>query len=70
MYPPEHLENFRASNPMKSLSDAFAMAEAMVYMSSPAAAFMTGTVVSLDGGQALWGVTWPAGRPAYFDGQG
>lgn len=69
-YPPEHLTNFRENNPMKRLSDAFEMAETMVYMSSPAAAFMTGEVVAVDGGQAMWGTTWPAGRPEWFGGPG
>ena len=66
-YPKEFLDNFRAGNPMKSLSDAFEMAETMVYMSSPAAAFMTGEVVAVDGGQSMWGTTWLAGRPEWFD---
>lgn len=70
MYPPEHLDNFRQNNPMKTLSDAWEMAETMVYMSSPAAAFMTGAVITVDGGQALWGTTWPAGRPDWFDRPG
>lgn len=70
MYPPEHLENFQSSNPMKSLSDAFEMAESIAYIASPASAFMTGAVVTVDGGQSLWGVTWPAGKPEYFAGNG
>ena len=69
MYPPESLKYFK-SNPMKSTSDAFEMAEALVYMSSPAAAFMNGALVIIDGGQAQWGSTWPAGRPDYYSEQG
>ena len=69
MYPPETIEHFK-TNPMKSTSDAFEMAEALVYMSSPATAFMNGALVIIDGGQAQWGTTWPAGRPDYYSGQG
>ena len=69
MYPPESLKYFK-SNPMKSTSNAFEMAEALVYMSSPAAAFMNGALVIIDGGQAQWGSTWPAGRPEYYSEQG
>lgn len=66
MYPPEFIRNFQASNPMNSLSDAFEMAEALVYMTSPAAAFMNGSIVAIDGGQAQWGVTWMNGEPEYY----
>lgn len=64
-YPEENLGMFKA-NPMRSMSDAFEMAETMVYMSSPAAAFMTGEVVAVDGGQAMWGTSWLAGKPDWF----
>jgi NAD(P)-dependent dehydrogenase (short-subunit alcohol dehydrogenase family) len=70
MYPDDAVRHMAVANPMKRPSDAFSMAEALVYMSSPAANFMNGTVVTLDGGMNLWGVGWPAGKPAYFaDGE-
>lgn len=69
MYQPENLRHF-TSNPMKSMSDAFEMAEAIVYMSSPAARFMNGSLNIIDGGQAQWGVTWAAGQPEYYSEQG
>lgn len=65
-YPKENLHEFY-QNPMRRTSDAFEMAETMVYMASPAAAFMTGEVVTLDGGQQLWGNSWLAGRPKWFN---
>lgn len=64
-YPEENLDQFY-QNPMRTTSDAFEMAETMAYMSSPAAAFMTGELVALDGGQQLWGNSWLAGRPKWF----
>lgn len=64
-YPEENLDQFY-QNPMRATSDAFEMAETMVYMSSPAAAFMTGELVALDGGQQLWGNSWLYGRPKWF----
>lgn len=70
MYPPEHIQNFRDSNPLKSLSDAFEMAQALVYMSSPATKFMTGSLLTIDGGQSQWGVTWPLGQPDWYSRNG
>lgn len=70
MYPEHASRRFSTANPMKTWSDAFTMAETLVYMSSPAASFMNGAIVTLDGGMTLWGVGWPAGRPDYFaDGE-
>lgn len=66
MYPDEAMRHMAVANPMKRPSDAFSMAEALAYMSSPAASFMNGAVVTLDGGMSMWGVGWPAGKPAYF----
>ncbi len=64
-YPEENLDQFY-QNPMRSTSDAWEMAESMVYMSSPAAAFMNGELVVIDGGQQLWGNSWLVGRPKWF----
>jgi NAD(P)-dependent dehydrogenase (short-subunit alcohol dehydrogenase family) len=66
MYPDEALRTFETCNPMMKTSDAFEMAEAMVYLSSPAAAFINGSLLTIDGGQSAWGDAWPAGRPDYF----
>ncbi|WP_156681229.1 SDR family oxidoreductase [Sphingomonas profundi] len=68
MYPEEALRHMATANPMKRASDAFSMAETLVYMASPAADLMNGAVMTVDGGMTMWGVGWPAGRPAYFAG--
>ena len=65
--PPEAaLGYLHNANPMKTRGDAWAVAEAIVYLASPAARFINGDLMVMDGGQAQWGVVWPAGIPDYF----
>lgn len=67
VYPPAALERFHEANPMKRLGDAWDVAEATMYLGSDAAAFVTGELLTIDGGMAQWGVVWPAGMPDYFN---
>ncbi|HZU64862.1 MAG TPA: SDR family oxidoreductase, partial [Novosphingobium sp.] len=67
MYPEEALARFHMANPMKTRGDAWDVAEAIAYLASPAARFVNGDLILLDGGQAQWGVVWPAGMPDYFN---
>ncbi|MBB4632412.1 SDR family oxidoreductase [Sphingosinicella soli] len=70
MYPEEALKRFHKANPMKMRGDAWDVAEAIAYLASPAARFINGDLLVLDGGQAQWGVIWPAGMPDYFSEDG
>jgi NAD(P)-dependent dehydrogenase (short-subunit alcohol dehydrogenase family) len=70
VYPEEALARFHKANPMKTRGDAWDVAEAVAYLASPAARFITGDLIVIDGGQAQWGVVWPGGMPAYFDESG
>lgn len=67
VYPDEALERFHLANPMKRRGDAWDVAEAVVYLSAPSGKFITGEVLTVDGGQNQWGVNWPAGIPDYFN---
>jgi NAD(P)-dependent dehydrogenase (short-subunit alcohol dehydrogenase family) len=67
VYPPHALERFHEANPMKRLGDAWDVAEAAMYLGSDAGGFVTGEVLTIDGGMAQWGVVWPAGMPEYFN---
>ena len=67
VYPPKALERFHEANPMKRLGDAWDVAEATAYLGSDAAGFITGEVLTIDGGMAQWGVVWPGGMPDYFN---
>jgi NAD(P)-dependent dehydrogenase (short-subunit alcohol dehydrogenase family) len=67
VYPDEALTRFHLANPMQKRGDAWDVAEAAVYLSAPSGKFITGEVLTIDGGQNQWGVNWPAGIPDYFN---
>ena len=65
-YPPEGAATYKQANPMLRVGDAWDVAEACVYLAAPSAKFITGEVLTVDGGQQLWGDPWPTGRPPWF----
>ena len=65
-YPPEGLKTYVEANPMKRPGDVWDVAEACVYLAAPSAKFITGEVLTVDGGQQCWGDPWPTGRPDHF----
>ncbi|MDN5939085.1 MAG: SDR family oxidoreductase, partial [Salinisphaera sp.] len=67
VYPPEAVKEFPLANPMRRPGTAMEIAEACVYLSAPSASFVTGEVLTVDGGGCLWGELWTAGRPAWFE---
>lgn len=66
-YPPERLNQFYNSNPMRALGDVHDIAEACAYLASHAAKFITGETLVVDGGGRFWGETWLSERPAHFE---
>ena len=66
VYPPEARAEFHRANPMRRPGSLREIAESAVFLASPAASFMTGEVMTVDGGGRLWGELWTAGRPDYF----
>ncbi|HSV71993.1 MAG TPA: SDR family oxidoreductase [Methylibium sp.] len=66
VYPPEARREFHRANPMRRPGSLREIAEAAVFLASPAASFMTGEVMTVDGGGRLWGELWTAGRPEHF----
>jgi len=66
VYPAEGVATYAQSNPMRRSGDAQDIAEACVYLAAPSAKFITGEVITVDGGQQMWGDPWPTGRPDYF----
>ncbi|MGE0700925.1 MAG: SDR family oxidoreductase [Hyphomicrobiaceae bacterium] len=65
-YPPDGAATYKEANPMKRVGDAWDVAEACVYLAAPSGKFVTGEVLTVDGGQQLWGDPWPTGRPDWF----
>ena len=70
VYPEEALGRFHMANPLKQRGNAWEVAEAIAYLASPAARFINGDLLIIDGGQAQWGVVWPGGMPDYFHEDG
>jgi NAD(P)-dependent dehydrogenase (short-subunit alcohol dehydrogenase family) len=61
-YPPELVEASVARTPQQRLGSVEEVAHAIVYLASPAAAFVTGATLRIDGGASLWGDSWPIPR--------
>jgi NAD(P)-dependent dehydrogenase (short-subunit alcohol dehydrogenase family) len=66
VYPEEGAATYKESNPMRRHGDPHDIAEACVYLAASSGKFITGEVVTVDGGQQMWGDPWPTGRPDYF----
>lgn len=64
-YPPTARPSL-AHNPMRRVGDLHDVAEACVYLAAPSGKFITGEVLTVDGGSQVWGEFWPLGRPDYF----
>lgn len=57
-YPPALLERGVAQTPLKRAGTCEEVAASIVFLASPAAQFITGATLRIDGGQALWGNLW------------
>lgn len=66
VYPDEARAEFDRSNPMKRFGDVLDVSDACCYLAGPSGKFITGEVITVDGGNQLWGEQWTAGRPDYF----
>jgi citronellol/citronellal dehydrogenase len=66
VYSPEARATYPRSNPMMRVGSTFDIAEACAYLSSSAGAYITGEVLTVDGGGQHWGESWTTGKPDYF----
>ena len=65
-YSDEAVKAFSVANPMKHVGDVQDIAEAAVYLSAPSGKFITGELLTVDGGGVLWGEAWTIPKPDYF----
>lgn len=66
VYSPQARAAYPRSNPMMKVGDAWDIAEACVYLGGPAGKYITGELLTVDGGAQHWGETWTTGKPDYF----
>ena len=66
VYEPEVARMFQYANPLHRFGDALDIAQAIVYLAAPSGKFITGEVLSVDGGAQQHGENWSAGIPDYF----
>jgi citronellol/citronellal dehydrogenase len=66
VYPDEARQALPKSNLMKRFGDVRDIADAVCYLVGPSGAFMTGEVVTVDGGNQVWGDQWTIPKPAWF----
>lgn len=64
-YPPEARPSF-GHNPMRRLGDPHDVAQATAFLASDGAAFTTGALLHVDGGEDVWGEYWAIGKPDWF----
>lgn len=57
------IEMARKKTPLKRLGQPKEVADAVVFLASQAASFITGATLYIDGGACLWGETWPIPEP-------
>ena len=63
VYSPEARAAYPRSNPMMRVGSAWDIAEACVYLGGPAAGYVTGETLTVDGGGQHWGETWTIPKP-------
>jgi citronellol/citronellal dehydrogenase len=66
VYSEEARASYMHCNPQRTVGDAGEIAEACIYAGGPSSAYMTGNVITIDGGTRHWGEIWTNGTPAHF----
>ena len=70
VYSPEARAAYTRANPMMRVGSPWDIAEACAYLSAGSGNYVTGEILTVDGGGQHWGETWTTGKPSYFGGDG
>jgi citronellol/citronellal dehydrogenase len=66
-YEPQVRERMaRNSSPQRRTGNVADIADACIYLAMPSSRFVTGEVLTVDGGQQLWGDVWATPKPDFF----
>lgn len=66
VYSPEARATYARTNPMMRVGTAWDIAEACAYLGAASGSYVTGEVLTVDGGGQHWGETWTTGKPDWF----
>ncbi len=66
-YPEHATARFRNVNPQRRMGNGWDIAEGVAYLSADSGGFITGEVLTIDGGMQMWGTVWPDGVPDHFN---
>ncbi len=66
VYSTEARAAYPKTNPMMRAGTAWDIAQASAFLSAASGNFITGEVLTVDGGGQHWGETWTTGKPQYF----
>lgn len=67
VYPEEARRRFPNTNPMRRFGDVRDVTDAVCYLAGPSGGYITGEVITVDGGSHVWGDLWTIPRPAWFE---
>ncbi|MCZ6859297.1 MAG: SDR family oxidoreductase [Alphaproteobacteria bacterium] len=70
VYPEEALLTYPTNNPTMRVGDPWEIAQACLYIGGPAAGYITGETLTIDGGGQHWGEIWTTGKPDFFASRG
>lgn len=66
VYPEEARRELPNSNLMRRFGTVADVANAVCYLTGPSGSFITGELLSVDGGNQIWGDQWTIPRPEWF----
>jgi citronellol/citronellal dehydrogenase len=66
VYPEAVRARYPLTNPMQRVGSPWQIAEAALFIGGPAGGYITGELLTIDGGGQHWGEIWTTDKPEYF----